>query len=99
MTEFTDLCLTPEEKQWLQETCPHLTPTYLSHLSEYRFKPEQVRITYVPVTEDGMFGNVEITASGPWVETIMWEVFLMACLSESYFQSVITDWSYDGQDG
>lgn len=99
MTEFTDLRLTAEEKQWLQKTCPYLTSNYLSYLSEYRFKPEQIHVTYLPITEDDMFGNVEIMASGPWVETIMWEVPLMACLSESYFQSVITDWSYDGQEG
>jgi len=98
VSQFTDLCLTPDEKQWLQETCPYLKTNYISYLSAYRFKPEQVRITYVPVTEDGMFGNVEITASGPWVETILWEVPLMACLSESYFQSVVTDWSYTGQE-
>lgn len=98
VSQFTDLSLTTQENQWLQETCPYLKPNYLSYLSEYRFKPEQVRVTYVSITEDDMFGNVEIVASGPWVETIMWEVPLMACLSESYFQSVITDWSYDGQE-
>lgn len=38
-------------------------------------------------------------ASGPWVETIFWEVPLMACLSETFFQTTDTDWSYDGQAG
>lgn len=99
VTEFTDLRLTSDEKQWLLETCPYFKPNYISYLSKYRFKPEQVRVTYVPVTEDGMFGNVEIAASGLWVETIMWEVPLMACLSESHFQSTVTDWSYAGQEG
>ena len=36
---------------------------------------------------------------GLWVETIMWEVPLMACLSELYFSVVNTDWDYAGQPG
>jgi len=99
ITEFTDLRLTTQEQEWLQHNSPCLTPKYLIYLSQYRFKPEQVRVTYVPVSEDGMFGNVDIEASGPWTETILWEVPLMACLSESYFQTVATDWNYDGQEG
>jgi nicotinate phosphoribosyltransferase len=99
VTDFTNLRLTIEERQWLQDTCPYLELNYLSYLSEYRFKPEQVRVTYLPITEDGMFGNIEMEASGPWIEAILWEVPLMACLSESYFQSVITDWDYKGQEG
>lgn len=29
----------------------------------------------------------------------MWEVPLMACLSETYFQVDATDWDYIGQEG
>ena len=42
---------------------------------------------------------MEITATGPWHETILWEVPLMACLSELYFKTADTDWSYDNQRG
>ncbi|RDB31038.1 putative nicotinate phosphoribosyltransferase [Hypsizygus marmoreus] len=97
VSQFTDVSLTPEEHAFLQSTCPYFTPAYLSYLSTYRFKPEQVHITYVPLSADGLFGNVEIEAVGPWVETILWEVPLMAALSECYFQTVMTDWNYDGQ--
>jgi len=97
VSQFTDLSLTPDEREWLQESCPYFTPKYLNFLSAYRFKPEQVRITFVPVSADGLFGNVEIEAFGPWVETILWEVPLMASLSESYFQAVMTDWNDEKQ--
>ena len=40
-----------------------------------------------------------MSATGPWVETILWEVPLMACLSEMYFLTTDTDWNYDGQEG
>ncbi|KAF9000761.1 nicotinate phosphoribosyltransferase [Cyathus striatus] len=95
---FTDLSLTKEEHSWLSNTCPFLTEDYLSYLSSFRYKPEQVRITYQPVSQDGLMGNLEIEASGPWVETILWEVPLMATLSETYFQIVATDWDYNDQE-
>jgi len=97
--DFTGLSLTEEESQWLRKTCPYLSDEYLSYLSSYRYKPEQVKIKYTPVTEDNLKGTVEIEISGPWVETILWEVPLMACLSETYFQIADTDWSYDQQYG
>ncbi|KAG6840931.1 hypothetical protein C0991_003189 [Blastosporella zonata] len=98
VSQFTDLALTPDELAWLKQTCPFLTSSYLSYLSSYRFKPEQVRITFVPTTADGLFGNVEIEAFGPWIETILWEVPLMATLSECFFSFVDTDWNYDNQE-
>ncbi|KAH9481535.1 putative nicotinate phosphoribosyltransferase [Psilocybe cubensis] len=98
VSHFTILFLTHTEREWLARTCPYLTPEYLSYLSSYRFKPEQVKIKYTPVTSDNLKGTVDIDVSGPWVETILWEVPLMACLSECYFQEVDTDWNYDNQD-
>ncbi|KAG6810433.1 hypothetical protein H0H92_011875 [Tricholoma furcatifolium] len=97
-TEFTDLKLTPDELDWLQRTCSYFIPSYLSYLSSYRFKPEQVQIDFVPVSPDGLLGHVEVEAAGPWVETILWEVPLMATLSECFFTSVDTDWNYHNQE-
>jgi nicotinate phosphoribosyltransferase len=98
VSNFTSLSLTETELQWLKRTCPYLTPTYLAYLSSYRYKPEQAKIKYIPVTSDKLRGHVEIEVSGPWAETILWEVPLMACLSESYFQVVVEDWNYNDQD-
>ena len=98
LAEFTDLILTPQEREWLQKSCPFLKPAYLSFLASYRYKPEQVRITFVPVSADGLLGNVGIQVSGPWAETILWEVPLMATLSECFFNSVDIDWNYDNQE-
>jgi len=98
VSHFADLSLTESEHEWLRRECPYFTPSYLAYLSKYRFKPEQVHVKFFPIPSDGKYGNIEIEVSGPWIETILWEVPLMACLSETYFQSVVTDWNYDKQE-
>ncbi|KAJ7284818.1 Quinolinate phosphoribosyl transferase [Mycena rebaudengoi] len=96
---FEDLKLTQAEYDWLKTTCPYFTAEYLAYLQDYRFKPkEQVRIQFIPLSTDGTIGTVDIETTGLWLETIFWEVPLMACLSEVYFQLVLKDWSYDGQE-
>jgi len=97
VSQFTAMTVTEAELRWLKRTCPYLKPRYLEYLSNYKFRPEQVHISFNPVSEDGEFGRVDIEAVGPWVETIMWEVPLMACLSELYFRLVVTDWIDEGQ--
>lgn len=98
-TAFTDLQLTDEEYEWLKKTCPYFQPSYLDYLRSYRFKPEQVKIQFHPTSETADTGEVTITITGPWVETILWEVPLMAYLCEAFFTAVDTDWSMEGQSG
>ncbi|KAG6374283.1 nicotinate phosphoribosyltransferase [Boletus reticuloceps] len=94
---FGDLRLTTEEKNWLENTCPYFPKEYLEYLSGFRFNPAQISIRFNPVSEDGEEGKVEIEASGLWRETILWEIPVMACLSELYFRVGATDWSHEGQ--
>ncbi|VDC07221.1 unnamed protein product [Peniophora sp. CBMAI 1063] len=98
VNHFGDLALTPEERTWLAATCPYFTPDYLDYLSTYRFKPEQVKLTFVPLTPTGKEGDIEMEAVGLWSEAIFWEVPLMATLSEIYFKLEETDWNEDGQE-
>lgn len=65
--------------------------TYLEYLKNYRFKPEQVVITEAD-------GDLSINITGPWHETILWEVPLMAIISESYFSHVDTEWDTETWD-
>ena len=91
------MAVTDAELHWLKGMCPYFKPPYLEYLSTYKFKPEQVRISFIPVSEDGELGHVDIEAVGPWAEMILWKVPLMACLSETYFRLANTDWSDEGQ--
>lgn len=97
--DFSEFTASPDEIAWLRSTCPFFTDSYLSYLANFRFKPEQVHVQFNPTQEDDNRGRLEITAAGPWVEAILWEVPLMACLSEIYFRTADQDWSYEGQEG
>lgn len=91
--------MTREERAWLARACPFFSDDYLDYLMSYRFKPAQVSVNFRASAESGDLGQIEIDATGPWHETILWEVPLMSCLSEIYFRVADTDWSYDGQEG
>jgi nicotinate phosphoribosyltransferase len=76
--KMADLCLTAEELAYLEETCYFLTPVYLDFLEHYRFDPREVTVRLKN-------GELEMTIQGPWFRTILWEVPLMALVSELCF--------------
>lgn len=60
-------------------TLPFFKPDFLEYLNQYRFDTNQVAIT-----KSGQ--SLAITITGPWVETILYEVPLLAIVSECYTQ-------------
>ena len=56
-----------------------LKPGYLAYLKNYHFDPNQVNARLEN-------GNLALNISGPWIETILWEVPLMAMISQIYFE-------------
>lgn len=68
------LTLQDDEYQWLSGL-PFFKADYLNWLRGFRYKPEQVT-----VTNDN--GKLDIRLEGPWREVIMWEVPLLAVISE-----------------
>ncbi len=73
------LALTKDEKNWLIENCYFLDPTYLDFLYGYRYDSSEVGII-----QNG--GDLQISIEGYWHRTILWEVPLMALISELYFK-------------
>lgn len=69
------LALSDDEYRYLN-SLPFFKEDYLLWLKSFRFKPEQV---VVSVTDDG---QLAIRISGPWREVVMWEVPLLALVSE-----------------
>lgn len=68
------LTLQDEEYQWLSGL-PFFKADYLNWLRDFRYRPEQVT-----VLNDN--GKLDIRLEGPWREVIMWEVPLLAVISE-----------------
>jgi len=84
-----DLTLTKDEKEWLSEKCYYLDPTYLDFLDGYRYDSTEVGIIQTD-------GELKVSINGPWYRTILWEVPLMALISELYFK--MTDCSNTRND-
>jgi nicotinate phosphoribosyltransferase len=74
------LKLTVAEKKFLTEKCPYLDPTYLDFLQGYTYDP-----TEVSIEQHG--SELKVTIVGYWYRTILWEVPLMALISELFYLS------------
>ncbi len=68
------LALTDDEYLYLK-SMPYFKEDYLNWLRDFRFNPAQVNL------KDNN-GILEITASGPWREVILWEIPLLSLISE-----------------
>jgi len=68
------LRLQDDEYQWLSGL-PFFKKDYLDWLRDFRYDPSQVTVS----NEDG---KLSIRLTGPWREVIMWEVPLLAVVSE-----------------
>ncbi|PSR94150.1 Quinolinate phosphoribosyl transferase [Coniella lustricola] len=102
ITKLGNISLQPEELRFLQQHCPYLTADYLAFLQDFRLHPrEQIAIKFVPAGEDTGsstdLGDVDIAIKGTWVDTILYEIPILALTSEAYFKFMDKDWSYDGQ--
>lgn len=67
------------EKKFLLERCPFLDPTYIDFLSGFQYDPSEVQIS-----QEG--GDLKVHIEGYWYRTILWEVPLMAMISELYYR-------------
>lgn len=73
---MANLYLTNEEKEWLGKY-PYFSDAYIQYLSGYRFDPKEVTLKLSN-------GKVSLDIEGPWHRTILWEVPLMAIMSEAF---------------
>lgn len=82
--------LTMDDNQcvWLQEKYGWLGEDYIQYLKNYRFDPNEVSVKLVD-------NELEMEINGTWERTILWEVPLMALISELYFIHCEKDWVMD----
>lgn len=82
------VALQSSEALWLEQNVPFLGHQYVEYLRNYRFDPKEVDAKIVN-------GDLALRIKGTWDRTILWEVPLMAMISELYFTHCDTDWTYD----
>ena len=76
-----------------------MTEEYLAHLSSFRFDPNaHVKLDFQGVRSGEKIGAIELSVTGLWVDTILYEVPLLALISEAYFKFSDVDWNHDDQE-
>lgn len=73
------LHLTKEERRYVEKRCYFFDPVFIDFLEGYRYNPEEVRITQTG-------GELKVVIEGYWYRTVLWEVPLMAIISQLYFE-------------
>lgn len=73
------LKMTKEEKRYVTKKCYFFDPFFIDFLEGYQYDPSEVIIT-----QNG--GELKVDIEGYWYRTVLWEVPLMAIISELYFQ-------------
>ncbi|QKX59024.1 uncharacterized protein TRUGW13939_06153 [Talaromyces rugulosus] len=102
MDRLENITVKPEEIDFLRKSCPYLNDAYLQYLERFRLRPtDQIQIKFTPINDSGSdddLGNLEYLVKGLWVETILYEIPLLALTSEAYFKFCDRDWDHDGQE-
>lgn len=88
-----NLRFTKDEIDYLRSAVSYLPKEYFEYLADFKLSPE----TQVSVDLNKETGHLDFHIKGPWVETILYEIPILALVSEGYFKFVDKDWTYEGQ--
>lgn len=78
VAHMATLRMTKQEKRYIERKCYFFDPVFIDFLEGYQYNPEELTII-----QNG--GELDITIEGYWYRTVLWEVPLMAIISELYF--------------
>ncbi len=92
IVQMAFITLSHTEYSWIKENIPFFKPAYLEYLNNYHFNPDEVRVSL------DRNNDLVLDIKGPWHSTILWEVPLMALISELYFKMIDTEWDLDYND-
>jgi len=80
ITSMASLKMTKEEKDFIKRRCYFFDPAFIDFLEGYRYNPEEVTVIQ---SKDG---ELKVTIEGYWYRTVLWEVPLLALISELHFK-------------
>ncbi|CAI7606844.1 unnamed protein product [Penicillium manginii] len=102
MDKLANIRVTAEERAFLKRKCPYLNDAYITFLETFHLKPaEQIEIKFTPTEDTGSDedeGNIEYVIKGLWLDTILYEIPLLALTSQAYFMFTDKEWDYDQQE-
>lgn len=102
MDKIANIRVSAEERAFLKRKCSYLNDAYITFLETFHLKPaEQIEIKFTPTQDTGSDddeGNVEYIIKGLWLDTILYEIPLLALTSQAYFMFTDTEWNYDQQE-
>lgn len=75
---MANIRLTQEEKRFITKRCYFFDPVFIDFLDGYKYNPDEVHIS-----QDK--GELKVEIEGYWYRTVLWEVPVMAIISELYF--------------
>ncbi|KAK5000342.1 hypothetical protein LTR28_013101, partial [Elasticomyces elasticus] len=103
IARLANIRLSDEEERFLREKCSYMNEPYYTFIRKFRFRPEEhVKMSFQPTRQgdterDDEPGDVSLTTKGLWIDTILYEIPLLALTSEAYFKFVDTDWDHTDQ--
>jgi len=77
---FSEFKLGKYERHFLNDIY-FLYPPYIDFLDGYKYNPSEVQI-------EQKHGDLKLIVEGPWYRAILWEVPLLALISELYFKEI-----------
>jgi nicotinate phosphoribosyltransferase len=77
--EMSSLKMTAEEENFITTRCYYFDPVFIDLLKGYRFNPAEVKVEQAG-------GDLDITIEGLWYRTVLWEVPVLALISELYYK-------------
>ncbi|WFD44274.1 nicotinate phosphoribosyltransferase [Malassezia psittaci] len=96
------LRLSQDELDWLKTACPYFQSEYIEFLNSFQLNPaDEVDVRWIAKGSDETGseakGSLEVNVRGLWSNVILYEVPVMAIISETYFRTMDLDWNPDGQ--
>jgi nicotinate phosphoribosyltransferase len=77
--QLKKLKMTREEEDFIKKKCYYFPQPFIDLLKGYRYNPDEVKISQKE-------GKLNVEVEGHWYRTVLWEVPLMAIISELFFK-------------
>lgn len=92
ITMLETVVITPEEIAFMKRKCPYIPCWFYSYLQGFRYNSKCVK------AKQNAEGHLSVAFEGPWSETILLEVKVLAIISELYYMITGEDIRLDLSD-